>query len=498
MSKGVGFWKRILVLEQMMEKKSLGVNFIFSVLKTLMGVVFPLITFPYALRVLGPDYIGKIDYAYANVTYFSLIGAFGISGYAVREGSRLRDDKEKISQFASEMLAINLVTVTVAYVLCFLAMCIPKFAPYRGLMLIFSSTIALTAVGLEWLYNIFEEYKYITIRSFVFQVISLVTLFCCVKDENDYVIYAITLILSSVGSNIMNLIRSRKYIKLRLSLNNFKKHIKPMFAIFSMTVASTIILSMDKTMLGYITENDTEVGLYAATTKIVVVFTSVIAVIRTVMMPRVSYFMETDKSQADKLNYFSVKLVAMLSIPIAVGMVCLSDEVLVIFAGKEFIDAHVPLRILMVNLVIAVLNGIVINQVFISNRKDKWASIAVIIGAIVNLVFNLLMIPVLGKAGAAISTLMSETSIFLFACIVGRGIFKVELILKQVIQSLLASVPMIGVYYLFKNMISSDIIMVLATVLVGAIVYFAMLFLIKSDILKELIAYAKKGNEKRV
>lgn len=485
-------------METNIEKKSLGVNFIFSVLKTLMGVVFPLITFPYASRVLGPEYIGKIDYAYANVTYFSLIGAFGIGGYAIREGSRIRGDKEKISQFASQMLSINVISVAIAYGLCFLAMCIPKFAPYRGLMLVFSSTIALTAIGLEWLYNIYEDYKYITIRSFVFQVISLIILFTCVKDEGDYVIYAITLILSSVGSNIMNILRSRKYIKVRLSFKNLGQHVKPMFAIFAMTIASTICLSMDKTMLGYITENDTEVGLYAATTKVVVVFTSVMAAVRTVATPRVSYYMENDLEQAQKLNYFAVKLVTMLSIPIAMGMICLSDEVLVIFAGEKFAAAERPLQVLMVNLVIAVLNGVIINQIFISYRKDKWASTAVIIGALVNLVFNLLLIPVFGKVGAAIGTLASETAIFTFSCVVGRDIFKVELILKQVIQSIVAAIPMIGVYYLLKSMVSYDLVVVLGTIIIGAALYFGVLLLMKNQLLKELVMYTKKDNREKV
>ena len=97
-----------------MKEKKISVNLIFSALKTLMGVLFPLITFPYATRILGPEYIGKIDYAFANVSYFALIGAFGISGYAVREGAKYRDSRKKISEFVGEMLAINLVTVVVA------------------------------------------------------------------------------------------------------------------------------------------------------------------------------------------------------------------------------------------------------------------------------------------------------------------------------------------------------------------------------------------------
>ena len=79
----------------MEKKRSLGVNFIFNMMRTMMGVIIPLITFPYSSRVLGPEALGKVDYAQANMTYFTLLQAFGIGGYAIREGARIRDDRKK-------------------------------------------------------------------------------------------------------------------------------------------------------------------------------------------------------------------------------------------------------------------------------------------------------------------------------------------------------------------------------------------------------------------
>ena len=57
------------------KKRSLGVNFIFNMMRTMMGVIIPLITFPYSSRVLGPEALGKVDYAQANMTYFTLLQA---------------------------------------------------------------------------------------------------------------------------------------------------------------------------------------------------------------------------------------------------------------------------------------------------------------------------------------------------------------------------------------------------------------------------------------
>lgn len=476
-----------------MEKKSLGVNFIFSCLKTLMGVVFPLITFPYATRVLGPEYLGKIDYAQANMTYFTLIAAFGISGYAVREGSRIREDKDKINKFAGEMLAINLVTVMIAYLLCFAALFIPKFRDYRGLMLIFSTTIILTAFGMEWIYNIYEDYRYITIRSFIFQIISVILLFTCVKTAEDYIKYAVILVISSVGSNIMNLIRCRKYIRLRVHFGRgLLAHIKPMTYIFVMNIAASIYLIMDRSMLGYISGNDTEVGLYSAAIKITAVLTSLMAGIRIVTTPRVAYFAQNDISQAEKLNYMTAKIILMLSIPCSIGMFALGGRVLVLFAGDAYGSAALTLRILLIDMVIASINGFLINQLFISYRRDKWASTAVILGAVANLIMNSVTIPVLGKEGAALSTCFSELVIFVFACIMARDIFKIGRVVPQVVQSLIACVPMIMIYLWLVKIGCSDILIVVCTILPGALMYFIILVLMKNELVTNAYSYIRK------
>ena len=98
------------------KEKSVGVNLVINGIKTLMSVLFPLITFPYASRILGARGIGKVDYAYSIISYFSLVSALGINTYAVREGSKLKNNKEEFEKFAKEMLKINLFTTLLTYI----------------------------------------------------------------------------------------------------------------------------------------------------------------------------------------------------------------------------------------------------------------------------------------------------------------------------------------------------------------------------------------------
>ena len=448
-----------------------------------MGVVIPLITFPYSSRVLGPDALGKVDYAQANLTYFILLQAFGIGGYAIREGARIRDDKKKMNEFASDMLTINLITASIAYVLFFGALALPKLRAYRGLMLMFSTGIILSAIGVEWLYNIYEDYRYITIRSFVFQIISVVLLFTCVKSEKDYMIYALSMVISSVGSNIMNFLRARKYVEFKVRVSKrLRQHLKPMSYIFLLDVASSVYLVMDRSMLGYITGDDAEVGLYAAAIKIASILTSFFGALYAVIRPRVAYMMERDESEANRLNELTARLILLFSIPSSVGMFFLSRQVLNLFAGDKYLDVTATLQILMLNVVIATFNSFLINQLFIVHRKDKWASTGVVIGAVTNICLNAITIPLYGKFGAAISTVMAELAIFIFASIMGRKLFSVVKLAGQVVQSVIACIPIFVIYKACIRSACTDIVTVFVTVLVGAGLYFIIMLLFGNKI----------------
>ena len=484
-----------------MKQKSLGANFIYNTLKTLLGVVFPLISFPYVSRVLGPDGLGKVDYSQAVITYFILIASFGIAGYAVREGARLRDDREKLNVFCGEILAINLVTVCIAYAAFLIALLLPAFAPYRELLLLFSVSIVLTVIGMEWLYNIFEEYRYITVRSFIFQLISLCLLLTLVRKKEDYLLYAVILVFSGVGSNVLNFIRARKYIRVRfLFSRNLMTHVKPMCMIFIMTVASSVYLVMDRTMLGYITGNDAQVGLYAAAIKVHAVIMSLLTSLRVIMTPRVAYYMQKDPSEADRLNELTMRLAVLFAMPCSAGVFLLSDRILLLLSGNEYLEASLTLKILMVDLILASLNGIIVNQIFITRRKDIHASAAVVIGALCNLACNALTIPVWGKEGAAVSTVVSEAAMFVFVCIKGRNFFRIRSVCGQLLQSVAACVPMAVIIRGISSLAIANYQMLILSICACAAEYFVFLRLLRNPLVTgglELLKNRLRGKERK-
>ena len=185
-----------------MKKKSLGLNAFLNGLRSVLNLIFPLITFPYISRVLSVNGIGIYNFSNTYIGYFILIAGLGIATYAVREGAKYRDNKEQIEEFSSEVFSINILATVIAYILLLLSLVIFKnLNNYVACILIFSIQILFTTLGTEWIYTIYEDYTYITIRSIIFKILSIILLFIFVKRPSDYLIYAAITVLASVGSN---------------------------------------------------------------------------------------------------------------------------------------------------------------------------------------------------------------------------------------------------------------------------------------------------------
>lgn len=156
------------------EKKSIGMNAFLNGLRSVLNLLFPLITFPYVSRVLSVSGIGIYNFSNTYISYFILIAGLGIATYAIREGAKYRNDRRKIEEFSSQIFSINMIATVIAYVLLFASLLIFKnLSNYVSCILIFSLQILFTTLGTEWIYTIYEDYAYITVRSIFFKVISI-------------------------------------------------------------------------------------------------------------------------------------------------------------------------------------------------------------------------------------------------------------------------------------------------------------------------------------
>ena len=85
------------------DNRSVTYNFIMNVILTGSNILFPLLTYPYASRILKPYGMGMVSFANAIITYFTMFAQLGIPTYGIRVCAKVRDDREKLSRTVQEV-----------------------------------------------------------------------------------------------------------------------------------------------------------------------------------------------------------------------------------------------------------------------------------------------------------------------------------------------------------------------------------------------------------
>jgi len=162
-------------------------NYLYNLLQSLVNILFPIISFPYASRVLGPVGIGKVQFAFSFAQYFALFAALGIPIYGIIEIAKVKGDAKKLSAIFSELTIIYFITSLLFSALYFLVVLIfPYFTPERNFYFSAALIILFGFSAIDWVYSGLEEFKGIALRSIVIKVVSLLSLFLFVKDAGDY------------------------------------------------------------------------------------------------------------------------------------------------------------------------------------------------------------------------------------------------------------------------------------------------------------------------
>lgn len=402
-----------------MRIRSVKFNFIMNFLLTASSIIFPLITFPYVSRVLQAAGNGKVAFAAAVLTYFTMFASLGIPTYGIRVCAQVRDDKEKLSRTVQELLIINTVTMVIVYaVFAVMIFIVPEFAKEKELLFINSITMVLNVFGVSWLYSALEQYAYITVCSLTFKVISIVMMFAWVKNPGDYIIYGAITVFASAGSYVLNFINLHKYVTLRKKGSyNFKRHLKPIGIFFAMSAATSVYTNLDVVMIQFI-KDETEVGYYNAAIKVKTILVSLITSLGTVLLPRLSFYVkQKDQDAFQKTIVKAFNFVFILASSVMVYFMIFARETILTLSGSEYLPSILPMILLMPTVLFIGLSNITGIQILTPLGREKEVLISIVCGAVVDFVLNLILIAKYGAAGAAFATLLAELVVLVVQCV---------------------------------------------------------------------------------
>lgn len=474
-----------------MSKKSLSVNTLLNVIKTSLSILFPLITYPYALKVLGVEKMGAITYVNSIVAYFSLFAMLGVSTYAIREGAKVREDKAQFSSFVNQVFTINIITtITALIMLLVIINLVPQFNGYAILFTVLGCNIWLTTIGVDWINVIYEDYVFITIRSIITYIIFSVFLFIFVKNEQDYVVYAMLQVLSNGIICISNWVYCRKYTRIKIVRQpHLKKHLPRLVVLFANSLAVSIYVNFDTTMLGWM-KGEYEVGLYAVSTRIYSIIKSIMIAVYSVSIPRLATYYGQKKIDDFKKLYTQLWCCfAVLLIPAGIGMLCVARDIVYIFGGESYLPSASALEVLSIALIFSIFGGLVTSCLNVTIHREKENLIATLASSIINCGLNLVFIPAFSYTGAAVTTLIAEVFVLVYCYVrVPRmnTYLDFAVVKKNLIQALIASAPIIIVSCVANHMIENIVLRLAIIIICSALLYIIIQLIQKNDIIKSI------------
>ena len=466
--------------------KSVKANYLFNLINSASQLLFPLITFPYASRIMMADGIGQVNFFQSIISYISLFTCLGIPMYAIREVAKVRDNPEKMTRITVEILLLHAFLTLLGYMaVAVICLTVTKVQTDIPLFLLLSATIFFTAIGCEWFYQGIEDFKYVAIRGLLVKLLSVVLLFLFVKTKEDILWYGAYTVLGVLGGNIFNFIRLRKY--LHRDVIDFRalhplRHLKPALHVFALNVVISIYLQLNNVLLGFMKDAEA-VGYFTAATKIMMITISISSSLGAVIMPRTSNLIAEGRMDEFRiLIQKSYDFVLALAMPLTVGLIFTSPSIILLLSGEGFAPAVLTSQIVASNILMVGLSGVMGIQVLYPLGKINIVILCTLIGAAVNVFFNVLLIPRYGHNGTAVAYMLAEVAVTVSMFLIGRKYIPIQFLKKQHLHYVGGGIVMGGVLY-FISLLGLSIISTLITMIcVGIMVYIIVLLWLKDSI----------------
>lgn len=479
------------------ECKSIKANFVLNNIRTFFNLLVPIIIFPYVSRVLGPQSLGKVEFVNSIAAYFVLFTALGIPTYGVREIARTRDSLVERSKTVAELTCVLLFTVLAGYVVYFCVIfAVPALQGYRSLFLIVCPSIALSDFSYEWFYTGIEDQSYITKRYIFTKVIQIVCVFLLIKSRSDYFVYAaITVGLNSI-STFFNVFRLRKYIVfVPFKSLDIKKHLKPVLIIFASLVAVSVYMQIDLTMIGIFID-DRAVGLYTVANRIIRIIIMLLTSLGVVMIPRLENVLKNiGQEEFFKLLSKSFSYTWLFIVPSFFGIIMTAQEVVLLFGGAEYEPSVLSIQLLSPILIFVPMASIVGLQILYPMRKEFYYTISVSIAAVINIIFNWIMIQKIGFNGAIIGTCIAEFSGLLLQIFFARKyILRTGIFSANTLKVFVAGCVMFAALLVYGRffVIHSVVIRLFVKFTVACVAFVVSLLILRETVCCELVNKIRK------
>ena len=469
-------------------------KFLYQAALALSQLLFPLITYPWLTRTLGPEGLGKVGYIEFTAGLIFTIFSIGISYYGVREIAKERNNTDTRSKLTSQLLLLHLISMLLG-IAVFLAIVLlnKKIVADKELILLGSVYILAQVFALEWYLQGMEKFSFIAKRNILIRIAGIIAILLLVRKKEDYIIYFGIITVSQAIIAVAACIHILKENKISLADISFKQHFKPLLWFFLTTSFISIYVFFDTIILGFLTE-DATVGYYTLAIRIVKMPLLLLLTFNTILFPRISFLnKENDMEKIRHYYKLSLEFIFTFTLPLCLGIFILSPEIIQLIAGDSFSPSVNVLRVLAALPLIICINNFLVLQLLAPMHKEKKIVWSVLAGSICSIVLLFSLIPSMKEEGAAYATLATEFLVMLFCIYFSWTSIKESVPVKSILFSCLFSLVTIPAAWLIRDLSLSLLWSFIVIVLITATVYFLLqYFVAKNKIVDESVLFIKK------
>lgn len=447
-------------------------NFLYNLAYQILILIIPFITLPYISRILGTEGIGIYSYTYSIAYYFMIGAMLGLNKYGNRAIAKVRDNKKELSKTFKEIYGMQII-VSILMIIFYYVYLLLFNNNYLTIAVVQSLYVLSCLFDINWFFFGIEEFKLTVKRNTIIKILALIMVFLFVKQKKDVWIYCIILSGTTLLSQMALWPFLKRYVnfKEKITWNEIKSHFKPNLKMFLPVIAVAIYGMMDKTMLG-ILSGVSEVGIYENAQKIYNIPLLIITALGTVMLPKMSNLLANKREEEiKKLVEKSMEFVCFLAFPMMIGLMIVSKDFTISFYGEEFYSSGNVLKILCMAIPIFAWGDVIRTQYLIPKERDNSYIISAYLGAIANLIINLIFIPLYGAIGACIGTIIAETIVTFYQSYVVKKELPLKKYLTNILPYLLKSLVMGIIILLLGQFITKEVLKIIFQVVVGGFVY---------------------------
>ncbi|HBT63523.1 MAG TPA: flippase [Ruminococcaceae bacterium] len=452
-------------------------NFIYQSAYQILIIVLPFITSPYVSRVLGPEKTGVFSYSYSVANYFVLFAMLGINNYGNRMIAAVRGDRERLNRTFSSIFSLHFL-LSLLVVVAYFAYILLFPIQYKTFAIIQSLYIIAALFDINWFFFGIEEFRLTFTRNTLVKILTVVAIFTFVHTQDDLWKYITIMAAGSLISQSMVWLVIRKYVTfVKPTFAELKSHIVPLLVLFVPVIAVSIYRVMDKILLFHFS-TEAQVGFFEYSERIINLPLGIITAFGTVMLPRMSNITARgDTQQGRKYIASSMLFVMFMAYALSFGLAAVSKDFAPVFFGSAYEPSGIIIACMAVTIPFISFANVIRTQYLIPSCKDKVYILSVGLGALVNIVINLILIPRLHALGAAIGTIFAEVTVCIVQSIAVREDLPVFSYIKNSFYFLASGAIMFGAVFIVDMLTERSIPAVVLEVITGAAVYLTLSFI---------------------